>query len=331
MMAGRGLGHSGGTLDKLESIPGFNVKMDYPSFKRALETQGCAIIGQSESIAPADRKLYSLRDVTGTIECIPLIVGSILSKKVAEGTEALVLDVKVGNGAFMKTREEARRLARAISQTAKKMKLPCTAILTDMNQPLGYSIGNALEIAESIEVLKNEKSGEFSTLDLKEVTIQLCAQMLVLGRKARNLAEGRKRTLARLADGSAWKVFESFVAAQGGRLSEFKDPRNHHDGLRVETWKAPRRGYIVRMDTEALGRLLIELGGGRVRADDKVDHRVGFVLHRKLGARVEAGDPLATVYARADQAMPEITKKFFASVEISGSRKPVPKLIVERI
>src|SRR5579885_3516285 len=170
MMAGRGLAHSGGTLDKLESIPGFNVKMSFDAFKQTLLNCGCAIVGQSEKVAPADRVLYSIRDVTATVDCNPLIVGSILSKKLAEGTDGLVLDVKVGNGAFMKTREEARKLARALAHTARKLKLPCRALITDMNQPLGYAVGNALEVAESIEVLRNQKSGDLSSCDLKEAT-----------------------------------------------------------------------------------------------------------------------------------------------------------------
>jgi len=186
--------------------------------------------------------LYALRDVTATIECNPLIVGIDPVQKLAEGTDGLVLDVKVGNGAFMKTREDARRLAKALAHTARKLKLPCRALITDMSQPLGYAVGNALEVAESIEVLKNQKSTERSSCDLKEATIQLCAQMLELGGKARNLAEGRKKALAKLADGSAWKVFTRFVEAQGGSLSKFVDPRASKGDLLVQTWKAPQPG-----------------------------------------------------------------------------------------
>jgi pyrimidine-nucleoside phosphorylase len=201
-----------------------------------------------------------------------------------------------------------------------------------MNQPLGYAVGNAIEVAECIEVLRNQKSGDLSSADLKEATIQLCAQMLELGGKARNLTEGRKKALAKLADGSAWKIFTRFVKAQGGSLEQFQDPRTHHEGLIVQTWKASKRGYISRMDTEALGWLLISLGGGRHKAEDKVDHRVGFVYHRKLGARVQPGDPIATVYIREDQAdIADLERQFQDAIEISGSRKPVPKLIVERI
>jgi pyrimidine-nucleoside phosphorylase len=332
MMGGRGLGHSGGTLDKLESIPGFEVNVSLDRFKTILREHGCAIIGQSASIAPADRKLYAIRDVTATVECVPLIVGSILSKKIAEGAEGLVLDVKVGSGAFMKSREDARRLARALTGAAKKLKLPCRALITDMSQPLGYAVGNALEVAESIEVLRNQKAAELSSADLKETTIQLCAQMLELGGKARNLAEGRKKASAKLADGSAWAAFQGFVKAQGGSLEKFSDPRGADSGARVSTWKAKKRGYITRMDTEAIGRLLIQMGGGRVHAGDRIDHRVGLVFQRKLGAKVAPSDPIATIYTRPEQPdLADLEAKFHEAIEISGSRKPVPKLIVERI
>ena len=333
MMAGRGLGHSGGTLDKLESIPGFKVQISPARFKAALQQHGCAIIGPGENIAPADRKFYALRDVTATIDCVPLIVASILSKKIAEGTDALVLDVKVGNGAFMKTAAEARHLARAISRVAIKLGLPCRALLTDMSQPLGYSVGNALEVGESIEVLKNQQSGELSSSDLKETTIQLCAQMLQLGGKAGNLADGRKKALAKLADGSAWKVFRHFVAAQEGSLAKFSDPRISPAGLQTQVWKARNRGYISWMNTETMGRLLTELGGGRIHAEDSIDHRVGFVYHRKLGAHMQPGDAIVTVYARPGQSelLRELENKFQSAIEISRSRKPLPNLLIGRI
>lgn len=342
MMAGRGLGHSGGTLDKLESISGFDVHIPFSRFEQILSEVGCAIIGQSEKIAPADKKLYALRDVTGTIECIPLITASILSKKLAEGTQALVLDVKVGNGAFMKTREQARKLSKTIVQTAKKMGLPCRAVLTNMDQPLGYAAGNALEVAECVTVLKNEKcakstdkSDELSSTDLKEVTIQLCAQMLVLGRISKSLADGRKLAHARLADGSAWRVFQEQVKAQGGDVSQILDPSLLPQApVRFEV-KARKRGYVTRMDTELLGRILIELGGGRKLASDAVDPAVGLIFHRKLGAKTAAGDRLVTVHAPAAYAsrdkVAELEASLHQAIEIAAARKPVPKLVIETI
>ena len=336
MMSGRGLGHSGGTLDKLESIRGFNVNLSHSKFEAVLTKVGCAMIGQSEKIAPADKKLYALRDVTGTVECIPLIVSSILSKKLAEGAEALVLDVKVGSGAFMKTREGGRQLARTLTQVARKMGLPCRAILSNMNQPLGYAVGNAIEVRESIEVLRNEHDKvNTSSSDLKELTIQLCAQMLHLGGLAKNLAEGRKRAHGKLADGSAWKVFQELVDAQGGSVAQISQPSQLPQAPRVMTWKAGKRGYIASMDTEALGRILVELGGGRKKASDSVDPGVGMIFHKKLGASVKVGEPIATIFA-AQKPLPgtefeELSTLFEDSIEISGTRKQVPKLIFEQI
>ena len=233
------------------------------------------MIGQSEKIAPADKKLYALRDVTATVECIPLIVASILSKKLAEGTQALIMDVKVGNGAFMKTREQARKLGKTLVQVAKKMGLPCRALLTDMSQPLGYAAGNALEVAECISILRNDKKPLGTSGDLKELTIQLCAHMLVLGRISKTLAEGRKLAHARLADGSAWRTFEALTRAQGGNLEQILDPSKLPQAPVRAEWKAKKRGYLARINTEQIGRLLIELGGGRKVAEDRGRSRRG--------------------------------------------------------
>lgn len=331
MMAGRGLGHSGGTLDKLESISGFNVQLPVERFMETLDRVGCAIIGQSERIAPADRKLYALRDVTGTVECIPLIVASILSKKLAAGTEGLVMDVKVGSGAFMKTREQARRLAKALIQVARRMGLPCRALLTDMNQPLGHAAGNSLEVAECINLLRTGKNEEGSSGDLKELTVQLCAQMLALGKAVRNLTEGRKLAHNRLADGSAWKVFQEMVRAQGGKLDQVLEPSRLPRASHTVTWKARKRGYLTRMDTEAIGRILVELGAGRLKASDSIHHGVGMVFHRKLGVRVQSGDPLVTVHYQGGTGIAALEERYLAAIEISGARKPVPKLIVEQL
>jgi pyrimidine-nucleoside phosphorylase len=224
MMAGRGLGFSGGTLDKLESISGFNVHLNREEFEKILEDVGCAMIGQSDKIAPADKKLYALRDVTATVDCIPLITASILSKKLAEGSEALILDVKVGNGAFMKTHAAARKLAKTLTHVATKMNLPARALLTNMNQPLGYAVGNALEVQECIEILKNEKRSDTSSADLKELTVQLCAHMLELSKITNNLTEGRKLAHRKLQDGTAWKIFRDLVSAQGGSLEQIDHP-----------------------------------------------------------------------------------------------------------
>lgn len=331
MMAGRGLGHSGGTLDKLESIPGFQVRLTRDLYVKTLKSVGCAIIGQSERIVPADQKLYALRDVTATIECVPLIVGSILSKKMAEGTQGLVLDVKHGSGAFMKEPKQARVLAKTLLQVAAKMKLPCRAVLSDMNQPLGYSAGNSLEVIECIEVMRGKRSisPDLLSADLKELTISLCAQMLELGKVVKNRADGRKLALARLEDGSAWTRFEQMVEAQGGDVNAIRDTERLPKSSKQTVWKARKRGYVTAMDTEAIGRLLVSIGAGRKKASDSVDPSVGMLFHRKLGARVQPGDPLVTIHSADGVDLAELEHLFQAAITCSSARKPVPKLLTE--
>ena len=331
MMSGRGLGHSGGTLDKLESISGFDVHLSRHRFEEVLAHTGCAMIGQSEKIVPADKKLYALRDVTGTVECIPLITASILSKKLAEGTRSLVLDVKIGNGAFMKSKEQGKKLANSLLQVGKKMGLPCRAVLTQMNQPLGYAVGNSLEMKEAIELLRNEKSDrpDMSSGDLKELTIQLCAHMLELGGITKNITEGRKLAFSKLADGSAWKVFQSLVQEQGGKLEQILDLKKLPISPRTHVLKAKKRGYITQIQTETMGHILIELGGGRKKTTDSIDPSVGLVFHKKLGAKVNIGDPLVTVHSPEKADLDAIESVFYQAIEINGAKKPVPKLILE--
>jgi pyrimidine-nucleoside phosphorylase len=332
MMSGRGLGHSGGTLDKLESIEGFEVKLSSTQFQKVLSKVGCAMIGQSERMVPADRKLYSLRDVTATVECIPLIVASILSKKIAEGTDSLVLDVKVGNGAFMKTRAEGRKLAKTLVQVAKKMGLPARALLTDMSQPLGYSVGNAIELRESIEILRGERVGpELHSGDLRELTLQLCAHMLELAGVSRNLVAARKLAQTKLQDGSAYQVFTALVEAQGGDPAKLDSIPLAPKKL---IFRAKKRGFISSMDTEAIGRLLILLGGGRKKASDPIDHGVGMVFYKKLGSKVAMGEPLGEILMAesVDEAKQnEIETKIQQCIEMSGTRKAGPKLILEQV
>lgn len=334
MMAGRGLGHTGGTLDKLESISGFDVHLSAARFEEILCQIGCAIIGQSDKIAPADKTLYSLRDVTATVDCIPLITASILSKKLAEGTDALVLDVKVGSGAFMETREEAKALSRTLIAVGKKLGLQIRVVLSAMNQPLGYAVGNAIEVQECIEILRGQvlptdAKNESGSGDLKELTIQLCAHMLELGGVVRTLPEGRKLAHAKLADGSAWRLFQEMVRLQGGALEPILDPTLLPRSSRVLHWKAKKRGYLSKMDTKNLGQILVEMGGGRKKASDSVDPSVGMVFHKKLGARVKAGDDLVTIYAPKHQDMEGLESLFHDSITITSTRKPIPKLILD--
>lgn len=327
MMAGRGLGHTGGTLDKLEAISGFNVNISKEKFTEALRTIGCAIIGQSEKIAPADRKLYALRDVTATVESLPLICGSILSKKLAEGTDVLVLDVKVGSGAFMKTKKEATLLAKTLISVAKKAGLKCKAILTNMDQPLGNTVGNSIEIIECIEMLRTGTGAS----DLKEVTIQLCAQMLEAGGSVKSIAAGRKLAAEKLTDGSAWKKFQQMVEFQGGSLKMIHNPSLFSQAPNKVEWKAGKRGYITKMNGEELGRMIVDLGGGRKKTTDKIDPSVGFTFHKKLGAKVSSGDPIVTAYLPDGIDLEAWERRFHRAVTISPQRKPVPKLIMETL
>lgn len=341
MMAGRGLGHSGGTLDKLESIPGFQCSLSKDRFEEILSSVGCAIMGQTEQICPADRKLYALRDVTATVDCLPLIVASILSKKAAEGTDALILDVKAGNGAFMQTRTEAKKLAKTLIQVSRPLGLKTRALITNMDQPLGYAVGNSLEVLECLEILRGEKSlfiqpHPLCSADLKEITIQLCAQMLEVGRKVKTLAEGRKLAHLKLQDGSAYKKFLEMLKAQGVRVHSNASPAPKIPfsvplSERLTTWTAKKKGYLNWIDTTAIGNLLISMGGGRIRADDKIDHGVGMLFHRKLGSKVLPGDALVTAYLphESSTADLEFEKTFQKSIEISNARKPVPKLMLD--
>lgn len=331
MMAGRGLGHTGGTIDKLEAIPGYKVVLTKEEFTQVLSTVGCAIISQSEKIAPADRKFYALRDVTATIECIPLITSSILSKKIAEGAQGLVMDIKVGNGAFMKKKTEAVKLAKSLRAVAKKSKVELRATLSNMDQPLGYAAGNALEIYECIEILKNEHLNPYSltSTDLKELTLHLCAQMLEVGKVVKNLAEGRKLAITKLQDGSAWTKFKEMVQAQGGNMTTLEQPWTYMSAEKIIEIKCKKKGFVTEMHTEALGRLLITLGGGRNQVGQKIDHSVGFFFHKKLGTMVKPDDTLVTIFGTAKTNFAEIEEQIREHIKIGQSKKPAPKLILE--
>jgi pyrimidine-nucleoside phosphorylase len=331
MMAGRGLGHTGGTIDKLEAIPGFQVVLPKEQFIQIVSDVGCAIISQSANIAPADRKLYALRDVTATIESIPLITASILSKKIAEGAQGLVMDIKVGNGAFMKKKTEAMALAKTLRAVAKKSKVDLRATLSNMDQPLGYAAGNALEVYECIEILRNEDLNPYrlSSTDLRELTLHLCAQMLEVGKIVKNTAEGRKLAISKLQDGSAWAKFKEMVGAQGGDLQTLDEPWRYMKADRVVEIKCKKKGYVSEMETEALGRLLIYLGGGRNEVGAQINHAVGFFFHKKLGSLVKAEDTLATVFMHTDSDVQYVENELHHCIKISTVKKPAPKLILE--
>ncbi|HEY7817830.1 MAG TPA: thymidine phosphorylase [Vicinamibacteria bacterium] len=316
MISGRGLGHSGGTLDKLEAIPGFDVRLDEKRFHRVVSEIGFAMAGQTEAIAPADRKLYSLRDVTATVESFPLITGSILSKKLAEGIAGLVLDVKVGSGAFMKTREDAETLARSMLSTAGRMGTKAVALLTDMSQPLGTHVGNSLEVEESLLVLRGDGPD-----DLKRLCLRLTAHMLVLGGIAPGVEEGERRAEKELHSGRGLEKFLDLVRAQGG------DPRVA-DGnvLPIAREKrevpAPRSGFVSSMDTEILGTAAMVLGAGREKVEDRIDPAAGLIVRKKLGHRVEKGEPLVTLHYNDSSRLSEAEERVRRAYILSETSPP---------
>jgi pyrimidine-nucleoside phosphorylase len=295
MISGRGLGHTGGTLDKLESIPGFRVALPVPEFHRVLKACGCSMIGQTEKVAPADRKLYALRDVTGTVESPYLICASIMSKKLAEGTDALVLDVKTGSGAFMKKEEDAVFLAELMVETGELMGKQMAALITDMNQPLGCMVGNALEVQECIEVLHGRGSE-----DLLELCLELAAWMFFLGGASKTVVEGKQRAQEIIASGKAFATFRHMVELQGGDIGTIDDPtRLPTADYRVEV-PSPRAGYVTAIACEQVGTACVILGGGRERKEDSVDPAVGIVVHKKIGDKVSVGDSLCTIQCHSD-------------------------------
>src|SRR6201996_7419292 len=324
MISGRGLGHTGGTLDKLESIPGFRTDITLDQFRAQLASLGLAFMGQSEEIAPADKRLYALRDVTGTVESIPLIASSIMSKKMAEGIDALVLDVKVGNGAFMKKQVEARRLAQAMVGIGRRLDKRVQALITDMNQPLGYAVGNALEVMEVSQTL--QKSGP---ADLTRLSLELAARMIHLGKKAESLEEARKIAEDKLMDGSAYAKFKAVVEAQGGNsqaLDRF-DLLPNATGMREVT--TPRGGFVSAIAAEDIGRASQMMGAGRARKEDPIDPAVGVILEVKVGEKVDAGSVLCRLYYTNEEGLEEAAELVEDAFRISGSRPEERELILE--
>jgi pyrimidine-nucleoside phosphorylase len=322
MISGRGLGHTGGTLDKLESIPGFRVDLSLAAYRAQLENIGLALIGQTADLAPADKKLYALRDVTATVESIPLICGSILSKKLAEGIDVLVLDVKFGRGAFMKNPAKARELAQALVSVATAMGKPTRAVLTAMDEPLGRTVGNALEVAESIECLRGKGPS-----DLMDVTFALGEQMLLLAKTAATKEEARTKLAASIASGAALGKFRDMVAAQGGDPLVVDEPmRLPRARLKFEL-VAARAGFVTEVDAMGVALAALRLGAGRSKATDSVDHAVGVSGLVKVGERVEAGAPLAVVHANEEHTLAEVKAELLRAIVIADQRGPAAKLI----
>ncbi len=293
MMSGRGLGHTGGTLDKLESIPGFRTNLSLREAKAQVERLGCAMLGQTAEIAPADKRLYALRDVTGTVESIPLISASIMSKKLAEGLTGLVLDVKTGSGAFLPETPRALELARTMIGLAKAHRCPTVALLTAMDRPLGRACGNALEVEESIQGLRGE-----GPPDLMEVTYALGVEMLLLAGTDKDARAARARLEKSVASGQALGKLSEIVKAQGGDPRAIEDPERLPQAREVEVFRAERDGVVSRVEPRRIGRAIVELGGGRRTIEDQIDPSVGFVIPVKPGDTVKAGEPLASIFAR---------------------------------
>ncbi len=325
MMSGRGLGHTGGTLDKLEAIPGFRTGLSLRETEAQVRRIGCAMIGQTPEIAPADKRLYALRDVTATVESIPLIAASIMSKKLAEGLNGLVLDVKTGSGAFLPSEAQALELARTMIGLGEAHGCRTVALLTAMDRPLGRACGNALEVEESIAGL----TGEGPT-DLMEVTYALGAEMLLTAGLARDAADARAQLERSITSGRARDKFGELIEAQGGNPAILDDPAVLPQADVIEIFAAPHSGVVSRIEPRRIGRAIIELGGGRQKVDDVVDPAVGFVITARPGESVRAGEPIASIYARTDDAAARAAAALAAAIEIGESGTPLP-LVSHRV
>lgn len=325
MISGRGLGHSGGTLDKLESIPGFRTDLSLDRYKEQVARVGCALIGQTKELAPADKKLYALRDVTATVECIPLICGSILSKKLAEGIDALVLDVKFGRGAFMKTKADARRLAETLVNVGRAGGKEVRALLTVMDQPLGRTVGNALEVAESIDCLHGK-----GPADVMELTLVLGSHMLVLGGAAKNEAEGRAKLEAVVKSGAALAKFREIVTAQGGDARVLDDVTCLPQAKLTADVVAKRAGFVSDVSAMDVALAALRLGAGRAKADDVVDPAVGVAALVKIGERVTVGAILAKIHANDARALDEARAMLEKAIVVSD-REPTLRPLIDGV
>ncbi len=323
MISGRGLGHTGGTLDKLESIPGFNVNLSFEEFISVLRECGMGLIGQTAEIAPADKKIYALRDATSTVENIGLICASIMSKKLAEGIDALVLDVKTGSGAFMKREEDAVRLAELMVETGQRMGKKVVAFITDMNQPLGRMAGHSNEIAECIDVLSGG-----GPADLIELSVELSAWMFFLGERTKSLEEGRFLAKTMISTGQAREKFKQGIRLQGGDERVVDDPRLLPQARSHTDVPSQSGGFITAINCEQLGTALATLGGGREKKEDTIDHAVGLEFHKRIGDRVEKGEPLATIHYNSGAKLAEAQSLIAESYQIGEVAPPErPKLI----
>lgn len=326
MISGRGLGHTGGTLDKLESIPGFTVDISLDRYKEILKAENMVLAGQTEDIAPADKRLYSLRDVTATVESIPLIAGSIMSKKLAEGIDALVLDVKFGSGAFMKNKDDALRLAETLVGIGEQFGKETIAYLTNMEQPLGFAVGNWLEVKESIDGLKGKGPD-----DVMEITHLLAGTMIYLGKKASTVNEGIEKSKAAVADGSGFAKWVDIVRAHNGDTSVVEDPSRYPSASNVEPVKADKSGYITEMDAYSMGMVSLELGAGRRAKEDDVDPSAGFLLHKKIGDYIEENETLVTLHTNNESIISDCKDNMLKAITLSDDEPDHQKQITHRV
>ncbi len=321
-MSGRALGFSGGTLDKLESIRGYRAELSVEEFKANLKEHGIVVAGQTAELAPADGKLYALRDVTGTVPCLPLIASSIMSKKIAAGADAIVLDVKVGRGAFVKTESEALALAQIMVNIGRSVGRRVAAIISDMNQPLGQAVGNALEVREAIDTLKGQGPADFL-----EHCLTVAGQMLLLAGRAQDAAAARKLLRQTLESGRARTKFEEWIVSQGGEGAMGRDPDLLPQASIVRPLEATCSGYVASIDAMNIGLTAMHLGAGRPMKKAPIDHAVGLVLHKKIGDRVEEGEPLLTLHANGEEAFEQARKRALAAYTCSQKPPAVPSLI----
>jgi pyrimidine-nucleoside phosphorylase len=321
-MSGRGLGHTGGTLDKMEAIPGMRIERTTNEFIEQVNRIGCAVVGQSGNLVPADKKLYSLRDVTATVDSIPLIASSIMSKKIAGGADAIVLDVKTGSGAFMKTREDSFRLAQAMVDIGKEVGREVAAFVSDMDQPLGFAVGNALEVAEAIETLRG-----FGPQDLEEVCLSLGAQMLRLAGGAPDAATARKMLTRALRSGAGLNKLIELIEAQGGDASYIRQPVKLPRATRIVPLTAPQAGYVTGIEALEVGVAAMMLGAGRETKESVIDQAVGVVLRKKVGDQVEAGEALAELHVNDDSRLMEVKERLLAAYRI-GAEKPADHALI---
>lgn len=322
MISGRALGHTGGTLDKLESIDGIKVDLGLKEFSRIVRETGLAIGGQSQNLCPADKKMYALRDVTATVDCVPLITSSILCKKLAEGIDGLVMDIKVGSGAFMKSMKDASALTKSICSIGKNLGLKITAVISDMNQPLGFAVGNAIEIREVIDVLKGK-----GPKDTRDLSVLLAAHMVLIARRAKKIEEAIKLCESTLDDGSAFEKFKEMVKAQGGDADLLDKEEGIPLASKSFSFRAEKNGYIYSMNTEEIGLSIVDLGGGRKQSGEAIDHGVGLLFRRKLGEPVKAGDEVIKIYYEDENKLNIAVERLKAAIEISRKKPEKNKLI----